>query len=284
MNLKADQIEHEIQRMSSLSHTVPKIVQVVNDPSSSARDLVRVIQIDPVLTAKVLRIVNSAFYSVQQEVTSLNKAVIMVGMNTVKNLALSTAVLNAFNFDENQSGLTHEGFWMYSVGTAVLSKTLAQRGQLSGPESEDLFIVGLLHVIGKAFLLQFYPSQYRNIVEISQKEELPTNTLEKKFFGVTHMEVGTILARNWKLPEVVRDGIENYIQPDHSEFTTTKYLSISSNAIKVNRIGFAGDYQAHLENDEILRSICIDPLVLDDIISNQLNGDLEKANAFVKSK
>ena len=190
-------------------------------------------------------------------------------MNTVKNLALSTAVLNAFHFDENQSGLTHEGFWMYSVGTAVLSKTLAQRGQLSGPESEDLFIVGLLHVIGKAFLLQFYPSQYRNIVEISQKEELPTNTLEKKFFGVTHMEVGTILARNWKLPEVVRDGIENYIQPDHSEFTTTKYLSISSNAIKVNRIGFAGDYQAHLENDEILRSICIDPLVLDDIISNQ---------------
>ena len=284
MKLKADQIEHDIQRMSSLSNTVPKIVQVVNDPSSSARDLVRVIQIDPILTAKVLRIVNSAFYSVQQEVTSLNKAVIMVGMNTIKNLALSTAVVNAFNFDENQSNIKHEDFWKYSVGTTVLSKILAQRGGLSGPESEDLFIVGLLHVIGKAFLLQFYPSQYRDVVSKSEIEDLPTHTLEKRVFGVTHMEVGALLARNWKLPEVVRDGIEYYIQPNLGEFATTKYLSISSNAVKINRIGFAGDHQPHLDNDEILESISIDRLVLNDIIENQLNGDLEKANAFVKSK
>ena len=159
MSLLKKDIETLIQKMSSLSHTVPKIVQVVNDSSSSARDLVKVIQMDPVLTAKVLRIVNSAFYSIQQEVTSLNKAVIMVGMNTVKNLALSTAVVSSFSFNEDECGIKHEDFWKYSVGTAVLSKILAQKNRLSATDAEDLFIIGLLHVIGKAFLLQFFPKK-----------------------------------------------------------------------------------------------------------------------------
>ena len=163
MSLIRKDIESQIQNMSSLSHTVPKIVQVVNDSSSSARDLVKVIQMDPVLTAKVLRIVNSALqYAARGNL--LNKAVIMVGMNTVKNLALSTAVVSSFSFNEDECGIKHEEFWKYSVGTAVLSKILAQENRLSATDAEDLFIIGLLHVIGKAFLLQFFPKNLEKLL------------------------------------------------------------------------------------------------------------------------
>tara|TARA_Y100000589_G_scaffold32972_1_gene27505 strand:- start:1136 stop:1990 length:855 start_codon:yes stop_codon:yes gene_type:complete len=283
MNLIQKDIESQIQNMSSLSHTVPKIVQVVNDVSSSARDLVKVIQMDPVLTAKVLRIVNSAFYSVQQEVTSLNKAVIMVGMNTVKNLALSTAVVSSFSFDENQCGIKHEEFWKYSVGTAVLSKLLAQRSRLSSTDSEDLFIIGLLHVIGKAFLLQFFPKQIKEIVADCKEQEKLSQELEIGIFGISHMQIGATLARNWKLPESVLDGIQYYAEPSVSKLLTTKYLSVASNAMKVNKIGFAGDTFPHLKGSDILSELAIDEHVLEEIVSNNLNGELEKANAFLKS-
>ncbi len=283
MNLIQKDIESQIQNMSSLSHTVPKIVQVVNDVSSSARDLVKVIQMDPVLTAKVLRIVNSAFYSVQQEVTSLNKAVIMVGMNTVKNLALSTAVVSSFSFDENQCGIKHEEFWKYSVGTAVLSKLLAQRSRLSSTDSEDLFIIGLLHVIGKAFLLQFFPKQIKEIVADCKEQEKLSQELEIGIFGISHMQIGATLARNWKLPESVLDGIQYYAEPSVSKLLTTKYLSVASNAMKVNKIGFAGDAFPHLKGSDILSELAIDEHVLEEIVSNNLNGELEKANAFLKS-
>ena len=283
MSLLTKDIESQIQNMSSLSHTVPKIVQVVNDSSSSARDLVKVIQMDPVLTAKVLRIVNSAFYSMQQEVTSLNKAVIMVGMNTVKNLALSTAVVSSFSFNEDECGIKHEEFWKYSVGTAVLSKILAQKSRLPATDAEDLFIIGLLHVIGKAFLLQFFPKKIRKIVTTSQEQRKCSHYIEKDVFGMNHMEIGATLAINWKLPESVLDGIKNYIHPIESNLITTKYLSVASNAIKVNGVGFAGDAIAHLDNLDILTELSIDEQTLDDIVINELSGELEKANAFVKS-
>ena len=88
----------------------------------------------------------------------------MVGMNTVKNLALSTAVVSSFSFNEDECGIKHEEFWKYSVGTAVLSKILAQENRLSATDAEDLFIIGLLHVIGKAFLLQFFPKNLEKLL------------------------------------------------------------------------------------------------------------------------
>ena len=78
--------------MATLNFTVPKVMAVSNDLNSSARDLVKVIQMDPVLTAKVLKLVNSAYFALREEVTSLSKAIIMLGINTIKNLAMSTAV------------------------------------------------------------------------------------------------------------------------------------------------------------------------------------------------
>ena len=283
MSLLKKDIETLIQKMSSLSHTVPKIVQVVNDNSSSARDLVKVIQMDPVLTAKVLRIVNSAFYSIQQEVTSLNKAVIMVGMNTIKNLALSTAVVSSFSFHEDECGIKPEDFWKYSVGTAVLSKILAQKNRLPATDAEDLFIIGLLHVIGKAFLLQFFPKKIRKIVSTSEEQGKCTHFIETDLFGINHMEIGATLASNWKLPESVLDGIKYYTKPSESNLVTTKYLSVASNAIIVNKIGFAGDTIAHFDNQDILTELSIDEQGLEDIVMNELNGQLDKANAFIKS-
>ena len=96
------------------------------------------------------------------------------------------------------------------------------------------------------------------------------------------MEIGATLAINWKLPESVLDGIKNYINPIESNLITTKYLSVASNAIKVNGVGFAGDAIAHLDNLDILTELSIDEQTLDDIVINELSGELEKANAFVK--
>lgn len=275
-------IEANMQKMSSLSHTVPKIVQVVNDISSSARDLVKVIQMDPVLAAKVLKIVNSAFYGLRQEITSLNKAVILVGMNTIKNLALSTAVVNSFNFKGDECGIKSEDFWKYSVGTGVLCSLLAKEARLPKGEAEDLFIIGLLHCIGKAFFLQFYPEEYNQLIARVEPENKTTLQLESEVFGLNHCEVGGILAEKWKLPEQVVDGVKYYLDPESAEMSSTWFLSIGSSLIKEYEIGFSGDRIPHINDTSAYQKIKLSESKALQIVSQNLDAELEKANSFIK--
>jgi len=273
-------IEASMQKMSSLSHTVPKIVQVVNDLSSSARDLVKVIQMDPVLTAKVLKIVNSAFYGLRQEITSLNKAMILVGMNTIKSLAISTAVVNSFKIEGD--GIKSEDFWKYSVGTGVLCSLLAKEARMPKSEAEDLFIIGLLHCIGKAFFLQFYPEEYNELISRAESENLSTGDLETEIFGMNHCEVGGILAEKWKLPEQVVDGVRYYLEPESCQMNSTWFLSIGSSLIKEYEIGFSGDYIPHIVDTSAYQKIKVCESKALQIVNQSLDAELEKANSFIK--
>ena len=116
-----------IDSMPSLSVTVSKIIEVSKDPQSTAKDLNKVISLDPVLVGKVLKLINSAYYGLQNKVTSLVTAIIMLGMNTIKNLALSTAVLGNMKRDSNFKALNIDGFWRHSIGVGVLSKLIASK-------------------------------------------------------------------------------------------------------------------------------------------------------------
>ncbi|MDZ7640457.1 MAG: HDOD domain-containing protein [Desulfurivibrio sp.] len=120
-------LRHFIARMPSLSTTVTKVLEVCNRPDTSPNDLNRVISLDPVLTGQVLKLINSAYYSLPNEIGSLTRAIIMLGLNTVKNLALSTAVLGSLGQEESFHSLEMDAFWTHSLGVGVTAKALAAR-------------------------------------------------------------------------------------------------------------------------------------------------------------
>ena len=142
-------IKAYISKMPSLPTTVSKILQICNDPKTSPSDLNQVISLDPVLMGKVMRLINSAYYSLPNQVTSLVRAIIMLGINTVKNLAISTAILGNLGKKNNFQALNMNGFWRHSIGVGVTSKMIARYRKVDSTLLEGYFVAGLLHDLGK---------------------------------------------------------------------------------------------------------------------------------------
>ena len=126
-----------IQKMPSLSTTVSKILEICRDPKTSPTDLNRVISIDPVLMGRVMRLINSAYYSLPNKITSLIRAITMLGINTVKNLALSTAVLASIGSKDNFAALDMDGFWRHSLCVGVTAKLIAKKRNVDSKRLED---------------------------------------------------------------------------------------------------------------------------------------------------
>ena len=146
---KLDKIRVFVDKMPSLSTTVGKVLEICSRPDTAPNDLNKVISLDPVLTGQVLKLINSAYYSLMNKVTSLTRAIIMLGLNTVKNLALSTAIIRCVGQAKKSKALPIKDFWEHSIGVGVMAKLLAAERGMPLAEREEYFVAGLLHDLGK---------------------------------------------------------------------------------------------------------------------------------------
>lgn len=213
-------IHRHINRMPSLSTTMTKVLQVCNNPRSSPNDLQRLISLDPVLTGKVLKLINSAYYSPSEPVTSLTRAMIIMGMNTVKNLALGTAVLAQFGKrkpSEHGGVFSMDTFWMHALSVAVTGKLLTLYSGGSPQDAEESFIAGLLHDMGKIPLSRCFAEDYDRLVLAAMEERAFIHPSEKEYFGLDHAQVGKILSENWRLGPAVIAAMTFHHRPDEAE-------------------------------------------------------------------
>jgi len=205
------QIIKYIEKIPALSPTIAKIVEITNNMNSSASDLVTAIKLDPMLTVKILNLINSAFFGMSEKVTSINRAIILLGMNTIKNLALSAEVLSSFNPGAG-GGFSVEKFWEHSLATAVCCKLLAKRLIRDPNKIEEYFIAGLIHDIGKIFLIKYFGGEYFSMIQRDgeYKKLLPR---EKKIFSMDHAEVGGLIAEKWALsPELAASIRDHHVR------------------------------------------------------------------------
>jgi putative nucleotidyltransferase with HDIG domain len=183
-----------------------RVVLETNDPTSSAARLGRLIEIDPSLTAHVMRLANSAFYGLSTRVSSAARAVAVLGFSMVRSMAagIATGVL------EPGSGGLPPGFWEHSVGTAVAASLLAPRVGCSGA---DAFSLGLLHDVGWALLYRLRPDAYELVVNRAVAQGVPLVRAEHEEFGISHdLAAGRVFAA-WKFPPEVVRAIANHHQP-----------------------------------------------------------------------
>jgi len=255
---------------------------VVNNINSSARDLVRVIQMDPVLTARVLRVANSAYFGMREEVTSMHRATILLGMNTIRNLALATAIRGSFVFDDDVCLIRSEDFWRYTVGTAVLTDLLARRAAVPRQVVDEAFILGLLHTIGKALLIQGYPDEFNEVIGLALDEQVSTDVIEDRLFQTNHRDIGKKMGEKWMLPDGVIDVVQFYNRPTESDNKGTWLVSIAARSIKESHVGFSGDFASHAITDSTYQALRLGPVEVEEIIQERLQEALEKADEFVK--
>lgn len=277
-------LQSYINKMPALPATVTRIVEICNDVKTSPADLNRIISLDPVLMGKVLRLINSAYYGLSQEVTSLVRAIIMLGINTVKNLALSTAILGTLGNSKNFHALDMDEFWKHSLSVGVTSKLIAKKRNITRNQLEEYFIAGLLHDIGKIPLNDKLPDEYILAMGISNRKHQPIHISEKQSMEIDHTDVGKLIAENWNLGTEITDTVSYHHSPETYKGTKKDILytvALANYFANVSKIGFSGNRYPEKIGQEVFQYMGITLEYLEDI-EDEVNIEIEKAQIFLK--
>ncbi len=200
-----------IDDLPTLPRTVLRITELVNDPKSSAKDLARIITDDQVLTARLLKLVNSSFYGFPQRISTVTNAIVLLGFDAIRSLLLTTSVFDLFAGRNKKSNQDQEKFWDHSLGCAVGAKVIGNH--LRYDKIEELFVSGLLHDIGKIVEMLFLRDEFMRIVAIVNKQNTLMITAEHQVLGYSHAEIGKLLAGKWNLPVKLEQVIAHHHQP-----------------------------------------------------------------------
>lgn len=275
------QIEKFIGKMPSLSTTVGKVMEICSRTDASPNELNKVISLDPVLTGKVLKLVNSAYYSLMNKVTSLTRAITMLGMNTVKNMALSTAIIQTVAGAKKSKALPTTKFWAHSIGAGVSAKLLGIVKDLPPTEREELFLAGLLHDLGKVP----FGDEYIEVLNIAKFEQLPLHHVEKEVMGIDHQEVGLMIAEKWKLNRVITECIGYHHQPtllSADAVEKVALIALGNIYTNIGDYGYAGNpFPAEGDIDRLLAEAGIDWEQFGRIGEN-VEVEIEKAKIFLE--
>lgn len=275
-------IQVAIEEMPAISPIVGKLRQIAGQLDSSPRDLVHVILLDPVLTGKVIRLVNSAFYGLSHRVQSLASAVVLLGVNTVRNLAISTAVVGAIRIEEKHTAIAPQVFWRHSLATAVMARLLAAEQGVDTKDRETYFVAGLLHDLGKVVLMKAEPEQYESVVKDADRHGVTLRFSEWAYFGFGHTKVGGLLARKWRLDEPLIEVIERHhddrwVERGHDLLTV---VTVANDLSK--RVGFPGGNSIREEfGKRRLGDLGIDAEVVEGLLE-RLPSELRRAEEFLR--
>lgn len=202
-----------VERMPAFPQSVQKILDLTRNIDCLPKDLVMVIEKDPVMTMKILRVINSAYYSMPSKITSVSQSVVYLGLNTIKNLALSIAAVGMLpRF--NTSGFDIQRYLLHSLTTAAVARQLCTVFAKGQSDPGDAYIAGLLHDFGKAVFAQFMAGEFRDALIMSQDQEVPLHTAEMEVIGADHAVVGAMLATKWQFPDHLIECIRDHHAAD----------------------------------------------------------------------
>jgi len=183
--------------IATLPEVTMKIVEVVQDERSTAHDLHQIVRNDPALSARVLRVVNSAFYGLPGQIGSIDRAIMLLGLNAVKNIAIAASIGKMFKSSVVCDDFTGKDLWTHSVAVGATNKLITSAIGMALPD--EAFLTGLIHDIGLVAVMQCHSEDIRKIVDLT-KSGVPYRKAEEEIIGANHQEIGAALTAKWKFP------------------------------------------------------------------------------------
>ena len=198
----------EVLELPTLSTVLSKILKVAGNDRSNASDLAEVISKDQSLTANILKIANSAYFGLSQQVPTVSRAIVVLGFDAVKSIALSASIIHAFPEGTGHDHFDRSKFWTHSLACAYLSRMAANMTHRA--EMETAFVCGLLHDIGKIILDVYFPDSYRTVLTRLANGDMTSMEAEDQVLGFTHAEVGMWITQRWRFPKSIVFSIANH--------------------------------------------------------------------------
>ena len=207
-------IIQDLGQIPTMPTIAAKVMQIVNDPHSSAEDVAKFISRDVALTSKVLRLANSAFYGIPRTISSVNSAIVILGFNTIRSLVLSASVLKVFPAKPGLVAFDRKAFWKHSFMVGIASRMVAQiYRKRKLVDMETAFSAGLLHDIGKIILEQYSNDDYLPVLKAAKDQGIPLYMAEKALLGMSHADVSGMLVDKWQMPNELKGPIVNHHSP-----------------------------------------------------------------------
>ncbi len=202
--------------LASLPEVYIQVSQLLDDEQTTAGQIGLVVEKDPALTAKILRMANSAFYGFPHKISSMSQAITILGRDRIRQMLIGTVVSGLFGNKRNSGILAMEDFWYHSVKTAILGRYLCQHGKLA-EHKETLFTGGLLHKIGQLILAQQAETAYAELLQQAETEGNDLLQMETARFGFNHAQVGAAFIDKWGLPKVLSAMAGFYHDPEQAD-------------------------------------------------------------------
>ncbi len=214
MTLAAQDLVNDSLELASLPSAVMRAMELINSAEASASDIGEILAEDPALTARLLKIVNSAFYGFPSRIDTISRAITIVGTLELTDLVIGASAIEVFSRLPNPL-VNMYTFWEHNLYAGIVARLLSR--YLRAPNTERCFIMGLLHDIGSLVLYQQQPELSRQALETARDKRLPLHLAEREIFGFDHGEVGAELMRCWNLPESFRQVALHHHQPSLAE-------------------------------------------------------------------
>lgn len=285
------EITERIIVLPTLPIVITKLIELVSNPKTSAGDLGNLISSDQALSAKILKVANSAFYGFPRRIATVKHAVVVLGFEAVKNIALSVALLERFPEGGSHELFDQQLFWTHAIGCGAASRLLARR--LRYRLEAEAFVAGILHDIGKLIFVEYFRERFLNAVRLARSENLYIARAEEMVLGVSHAEVGGWLAEKWNLPKQLvqvisqhhgpfSDGGDPEVDGRIPELTLIVH---GANALcRARGIGNSGDDRGPALDPKAAKRLKVGREISDEGLFNQLydglNQEIDRAAIF----
>jgi len=213
----------QIDNIATLPEITARIMAIVEDPNSSAAELHRVVSHDPALVARILKVVNSAFYGLPGQIASIERAIVLLGLTAVKNLAVAASLGQLFRGLRLGAGYTAKELWKHCIAVGVAARDLA--AQMRVPLQDEAFLAGMIHDVGFIVAIQVWPDKVASICEEAAAGQQHFCDIERDTLGVDHQILGAALCEKWKFPRSCQLAASHHHRPtelaDNNRLLTT---------------------------------------------------------------
>ncbi len=209
MTQTVSQYVANIDNLPVLPEIAQKVIALADADRPNIGELADLIQKDASITANILKLINSGYYSLRREIADIRQAVVLLGLQQVRNLVVTMVSVNHFE-EPPGSPLRLADFWDHSLGVATIAQCLANRFKFA--DAANLYLAALLHDIGKVIIQCHYPDDMSRITDLMGQKHCSMYEAETQILGFSHAEVGAVLTRNWQLPPAVCEAIEFHHQ------------------------------------------------------------------------
>ncbi len=267
--------------ISTLPEITIRIIEIVQDPRSTAHDLHEIVCNDPALSARVLRVVNSAFYGLPGQIGSIDRAIMLLGLNAVKNIAIAASLSKMFKTPTHCDDFNGKDLWTHSVAVGACNKLITNAIGLTLPD--EAFLGGLIHDLGVVAVMQCHGPNLPKIVDLV-RAGVPYRKAEEQIIGADHQEIGMALSARWKFPRSFQ-----YITGYHHSPTDlareNRLLAIVTHISDVvcqqQKLGMTISAETDTIDPSLLDEIRLSPEALEDI-KGKIEEELNVVRALIE--